>query len=309
MNTTFTENNSIFNRPTEKTSIFKATGNIRKRKMHNAFFHGILVGSIILSLSVLVFLFQDVLSTGLEYLNLDFFTKFTSRRPAESGIYAAILGTVYVILLAALVAFPVGVGAAIYLQEYAEKNKLSHFIQLNINNLAGVPAIVYGILGLSVFVRFFGFGRSILAAGLTMALLILPVIIVASQEALKTVPKELKEASYALGATKWQTILNIILPYAMPGVLTGTILAISRGIGEASPLIVVGGAAGIWFAPKSLMDGFTTLPLQIYVWSGMPQAEFQKVAASGIIVLLAVLFIINLLAIFLRNHYQDRIKR
>lgn len=291
------------------TSLKDKSGNIGKRKMKNSIIHGVLLLAILFSLSMLFILFADVISNGLEYLSLDFFRNFTSRKADNAGIQAAIFGSIYTIGIAILFAFPVGLGGAIYLEEYAEKNKVSNFIQININNLAGIPAIVYGILGLSLFVRYMALGRSVLSGGLTIGTLILPIIIVASQEALKTVPMELKEASYALGARKWQTISGVILPYAMPGILTGAILAVSRGIGEASPLIVVGGAAGIWFTPKSVMDGFTTLPMQIYIWSGLPQEAFHKVAASAILVLLAVLFTINLVAILLRNKYQDRIKR
>lgn len=301
--------NSLEMNPSQRPSIKQTTGNISQRKRVNAVFHGILLLSILFSFLMLLLLLKDVLNNGMKFLNMDFLYNYTSRFPAQAGIRAAIAGTVYIIVLAVLLAFPVGTGAAIYLEEYAKKSRLSEFIKLNINNLAGIPAIVYGILGLTVYVRFFGFGRSILSAALTMGTLILPIIIVAASEALKTVPKELKEASYALGATRWQTISSVVLPYAMPGILTGTILAVSRGIGEASPLIVIGGAAGIWFSPKSLLDGFTTLPLQIYTWSSQPQADFQMVAASGILVLLMVLFIINLAAIILRNKYQDRIRR
>lgn len=290
-------------------SLKDTSGNIGRRKMKNRVFHGILLLAILFSLTMLGLLFSQVIGSGLEFLTVDFFRNYTSRFPAQAGIRAAIFGSLYTIGIAILFAFPVGVGGAIYLEEYADRGRIAGFIQVNINNLAGIPAIVYGILGLSVFVRFFGFDRSVLSAGLTLGSLIMPIIIVSAEEALKTVPRELKEASYALGATKWQTISGVILPYAFPGILTGAILAVSRGIGEASPLIVVGGAAGIWFTPKSVFDGFTTLPMQIYIWSGMPQADFKSVAASAILVLLAVLFSINLVAIVLRSKYQDRITR
>ncbi|MCT4508321.1 MAG: phosphate ABC transporter permease PstA [Tepidibacter sp.] len=282
--------------------------NLKKRKLMNKLFHLILLGSISFSIIILVALFSDVFKTGISHINLDFFLNYTSRIASKSGIRAAILGSLWVNIVTLLIAFPLGLGSAIYLEEYAPKNKLTNIIRVNISNLAGVPSVVYGILGLSLFVRTFGFGRSILSASLTMALLILPIIIVSSQEALKTVPKELKEASYALGATKWDTITGAIIPYAMPGILTGTILAVSRAIGEAAPLVVVGGAAGIWFSPKGIFDEFTTLPLQIYNWASKPQAEFQNVASAGILVLLMVLVLINLVAILLRNKYQDRIK-
>jgi len=285
------------------------SSNLSSRKLKNSIFHAILILSILFSLSILVTLFGGVLVDGVSYLTPEFFLNYTSRIASKSGIRAALAGSIWVIAITILVAFPLGVGTALYLEKYAPKNRLASLIQVNINNLAGVPSVVYGIFGLTLFVRIFGFGRSILAGSLTMALLILPLIIVSAQEALKTVPRELKEASYALGVTKWDTITGVIIPYSMPGVLTGTILAISRALGEAAPLLLVGGASAIWFSPGSVLDQFTTLPLQIYAWSGKPQAEFQNIAAAGIIVLLTLLIITNLTAILLRNKYQDRIKR
>jgi phosphate transport system permease protein len=257
---------------------------------------------------MLAVLFIDTFKKGLPYLNVKFLTNYTSRFASKAGIKAAIFGSLWIIVFTIIIAFPLGVCGAIYLEEYASKNKLNDLIKVNISNLAGVPSIVYGILGLAIFVRALGFGRTIISGAITMALLILPIIIVASQEAIKTVPHNLKEASYALGATKWETIREVILPYSMPGILTGTILAVSRAIGEAAPLVVVGGAAAIWFTPQTPFDEFTTLPLQIFTWATMPQREFQGVAAAGIIVLLIVLIFINLTAILLRNKYQDRIK-
>ncbi len=283
-------------------------GNIKKRKKINSIFHGILVACILFSIFMLAFLFIDIFKKGIGYLNWDFLNNYTSRFPEKSGIKAGLFGSLWVIGLTMAIAFPLGVSGAIYLEEYATNNKFNDLIKVNISNLAGVPAIVYGILGLSVFVRFLNLGRTIIAASLTMALLILPIIIVSAQEALKTVPKSLKHASYALGATKWETVREVILPYSMPGILTGSILAVSRAIGEAAPLVVVGGAAGIWFSPTSVFDEFTTLPLQIFTWASMPKLEFQFVAAAGILVLLLVLIVMNLTAILLRNKYQDRIK-
>ncbi|SHH02145.1 phosphate ABC transporter permease PstA [Tepidibacter thalassicus] len=287
---------------------FCDVGNLRKRKFINEIFHFVLLVSISFSIIMLIFLFYGVFKRGISHVNIDFFLNYTSRIASKSGIRAAILGTLWINILTIFIAFPLGLGTAIYIEEYAPKNKFTNLIQVNISNLAGVPSVVYGILGLSLFVRYFNLGRSILSASLTMALLILPIIIVSSQEALKTVPKELKEASFALGATKWDTIIGVIIPYAMPGILTGTILALSRAIGEVAPLVIVGGAAGIWFSPKGIFDEFTTLPLQIYNWVSKPQVEFQNVASAGIIVLLIVLVFINLIAILLRNKYQDRIK-
>jgi phosphate transport system permease protein len=203
--------------------------------------------------------------------------------------------------------FLIGVGTAIYLEEYAKDSKMSRIIQTNIANLAGVPSIVYGILGLTIFVRMFAFGQSILSGALTMTLLVLPIIIVASQEAIKAVPGSLRNASFALGANRWQTIMRVVLPSSMPGILTGSILSLSRAIGETAPLIVVGAAAFIIRPPTSLMDQFTVLPIQIYTWSSQPKAEFQNISAAAIIVLLIILLGMNALAIILRNKFQKRL--
>jgi phosphate transport system permease protein len=283
--------------------------NIKTRKRNDNIFHGILILSVLFSLSILVALFGRVIVDGISHLTPEFIFNYTSRLPSQAGVAAALAGSIWVIVITIIIAFPLGVGTALYLEEYAAKNKLSSLIQININNLAGIPSVVYGIFGLTLFVRLLGLGRSIMAGSLTMALLILPLIIVSSQESLKTVPRELKEASYGLGVSKWDTIMGVIIPYSMPGILTGTILAISRALGEAAPLLLVGGAAAIWFSPSSPLDQFTTLPLQIYSWAGKPQAEFQNVASAGIILLLGLLILTNLTAILLRNKYQDRIKR
>ncbi len=199
-----------------------------------------------------------------------------------------------------------GVGTAIYLEEYAKKNRINDFIRMNISNLAGVPSIVFGLLGLTIFVRMMGLGKSVLAAGLTMSLLILPVIIVAAQEAIRAVPNEQREASYGMGATKWQTILRVVLPAAIPGILTGSILAMSRAIGETAPLVVIGIPVILQFLPNGLLSQFTALPMQIYDWAKRPQEAFQYVAAAGILVLMTVLLLMNSIAIFIRNKFQKR---
>lgn len=281
---------------------------LKKRKMLNSIMHGIFLACTLFGVIVLVILMIDILRKGLPWLSLDFLKNFPSRFPRKSGIYPALLGSLWVIFLTALIAFPIGVGTAIYLEEYAEDNKFTEFIKLNIANLAGVPSIIYGMLGLAVFVRLFAMGRTILAASFTMAILILPIIIISSQEAIKSVSSSLKQASYALGTTKWQTVTGVILPYALPGILTGSILAISRALGEAAPLIVVGALAYVSFIPKGPFDQFTVLPIQIFNWAGMPKKEFQDVAAAGIIVLLVILLGINSVAIILRNKYQIRMK-
>src|SRR6185436_7586436 len=250
------------------------------------------------------------------------------RRPQTSeamtaGVRTAILGSLWTILFTILLAFPVGVGAAIYLEEYADGNWLNRLIQTNINNLAGVPSIVYGILGLAIFVRalepltsgeIFGVvdattanGRTVLAAGLTLGLLVLPIIIINAQEAIRAVPQSLRHASYGIGATKWQTIWSHVLPNAMPGILTGTILAVSRAIGETAPMVVVGASTAISFDPASPFSKFTTLPIQIYQWTARPQAEFRSLAAAAIIVLLLMLLSLNAGAILLRNRFSRRL--
>ncbi|MCI3923962.1 phosphate ABC transporter permease PstA [Paenibacillus sp. TRM 82003] len=279
---------------------------IANRKRKNAVFHGLFLTSTLVGIVALAMLLYQVLSQGLAWLDWDFLTNNSSRRPERSGIYTALIGTLWMMAITAPLTFIIGVGAALYLEEYAKETRLSRLIQTNISNLAGVPSIVYGILGLTIFVRVFALGQSILAGALTMTLLVLPIIIVASQEAIKAVPGNQRHASFALGANRWQTIVRVVLPSAMPGILTGSILSLSRAIGETAPLIVVGAAAFIVRPPDSLLSQFTVLPIQIYTWSGQPQAEFQNVAAAAIIVLLIMLLGMNALAIILRNKFQKR---
>lgn len=259
-----------------------------------------------LALLALVLLLVRIISQGTGYLNWDFLNNFGSRFPEKAGIKAALIGSFYLMLVIAPVSMFIGVGTAIYLEEYAKKNKITDFIQMNISNLAGVPSIVFGLLGLTIFVRMFALGKSILAAGFTMSLLILPVIIVAAQEAIRAVPKEQREASYGMGATKWQTITRVVLPSAIPGILTGSILALSRAVGETAPLVVLGIPVILQFLPDGLLSQFTTLPLQIFDWAKRPQEEFQYVAAAGIIVLMIFLVIMNSIAITIRNKFQKR---
>jgi phosphate transport system permease protein len=257
-------------------------------------------------LIVLIILIYRILSQGIGYLNLDFFLHFASRTPEEAGIKAAIFGTIWLMVITGPVSILLGVGCAIYLELYAKKSTFTRFIQMNISNLAGVPSIVFGLLGLTVFVRMMEMGRSILAGGLTMSLLILPIIVVAAQEALKAVPKDIQEASYAMGATKWQTIRRVILPAAIPGILTGGILALSRAVGETAPLIMIGAMTFIAFVPASIWSEFTVMPIQIYNWTSRPQAEFHDVASAGIIVLLVMLILMNSIAIMIRNKFSQR---
>lgn len=257
-------------------------------------------------LFVLGVLLYRIFTQGIGSLTMDFFTNFASRKPEEAGIKAALTGTIWLMGVVTPVTLILGVGTSLYLEEYAPKNKMTTFIQINISNLAGVPSIVFGLLGLTIFVRAFAMGQSVLAAGLTMSLLILPVIIVAGQEAIRGVPKDLRAASFAMGATKWQTIVRVVLPAAIPGIITGAILALSRAIGETAPLVVVGIPMFIAFLPKTIFDTFTVLPMQIYNWTSRPQEEFQAVAAAGIIVLMVLLISMNSVAVLIRNKFQKR---
>jgi len=257
------------------------------------------------------------------WIDHEFFTSPQSSKPLYAGVRTAILGSLWTIAITILFAFPLGVGAAIYLEEYAGDTWINRLIQTNINNLAGVPSIIYGMLGLAIFVRALGpltsgtlfgvtdpvtsNGRTILSAGLTLAILILPLIIINAQEAIRAIPNSLRQASYGLGATKWQTIWHHVLPNALPGILTGTILAISRAIGETAPLVVVGAATFITFDPEGPFSKFTTLPIQIYQWTARPQEEFRNIAAAAIIVLLIMLLTLNAIAVLLRNHFSRRI--
>lgn len=276
------------------------------RLIVNKIFKGLFMAATLLALLALVILLYRIITQGYSHLSLDFLTNFASRFPEQAGIKAALIGSLWLMAVVAPTSIILGVGSAIYLEEYAKQNKLTTFIRLNISNLAGVPSVVFGLLGLTIFVRAFSLGNSILAAGFTMSLLILPVIIVASQEAIRSVPKELRDASLGMGATKWQTVVNIILPAAIPGILTGSILALSRAIGETAPLIVIGIPVIIQFLPRGVFDTFTALPIQIFDWASRPQQEFQVVAAAGIIVLMIFLLIMNSIAVIIRNKFQKR---
>jgi phosphate transport system permease protein len=257
-------------------------------------------------LVVLAVLLYRVFTQGIGYLDFQFLQSMGSRFPEKAGIYAALIGSLWLMAVVVVVSFILAVGTAIYLEEYAKQNKINQFIKVNISNLAGVPSVVFGLLGLTIFARMFALGQSVLAAGLTMSLLILPVIIVAAQEAIRAVPRELRDASYAMGATKWQTITRVVLPAAVPGILTGSILAFSRAIGETAPLVVLGVPTILLFTPASIMDTFTALPMQIYDWTRRPQEAFHDVASAGIIILLLLLLFMNSVAVFIRNKFQNR---
>ncbi len=255
---------------------------------------------------ILFILLFHIIKEGLAWLDWQFLTSFPSRRASKAGIYSAIWGSFWLMFTTMLFAIPLGVGGALYLEEYGQKGRFARFVDVNVANLAGVPSIVYGLLGLSIFVNFLGFGRSLLAGGLTLALLVLPVIIISTRGALKAVPKSISLAAYALGAKKWQVLVFHVIPYSIPGILTGVILSLSRAIGETAPLVVVGAAAYVAFIPESLFDEFTALPIQIYSWTGRPQADFHGLSAGGIIVLLAVMLMMNSVAIFIRYRFQRK---
>lgn len=273
---------------------------IRRRHMATLFKYSC-IALTALTVIALITLLTHVSRQGFTYLDWQFLTSLPSRKPEQAGIKVALFGTLWIISLTAAIAVPIGVAAAVYLEEYAKPTRLNRFLEVNLANLAGVPSIVYGILGLAVFVRWAGFGRSIISGALTMALLILPVIILASREAIRAVPKSIRLAAFAIGATRWETIRHHVLPSALPGILTGIILAISRAIGETAPLIMVGAAAAIFSSPTGPMSEYSALPIQIYTWASRPGEEFQRVAASGIIVLLVVLLMMNATAVYIRN--------
>jgi len=265
------------------------------------------VSMLLVGLGTLAVLLIDVLMDGAGKLSWSFLTSFPSRKPEQAGVLSPLVGTLYLMLLTAVIALPVGVGAAVYLEEYSKQGWFSRIIEINIANLAGVPSIIYGLLGLELFVRAMKLERSLLAGSATMALLVLPIIIISAREALRAVPPSIREASLALGASQWQTIWNQVLPLAFPGILTGSILAFSRAIGEAAPLITIGALTYIAFLPDSLLAPFTVMPIQIFNWVSRPQRGFHEVAAAAILVLMVVLILMNAIAVYLRQRYQKRL--
>ena len=282
----------------------------RGSRLSDRAFYVLCAAAVAIPLGVLVILVGQVLFDALPRLDWSFVTGYPSRKAAIAGIYPALVSSVYLIGLTAALALPVGVGAAVYLQEYGQDGgsggRIASLLEVNIANLAGVPSVIYGLLGLGVFVRTFGAGRSLLAGAATMALLVLPIVIVATREALRTVPHSYREAGLALGASRLQTIRRIVLPSAMPGILTGSILAVSRAIGETAPLIVVGALTYMTFLPDGLESPFTALPIQIFNWVSRPQKAFLVNAAAGIVVLLGVMLFLNAIAVLLRNRLQKR---
>ncbi len=270
-------------------------------------FQAAALGCIALSLVLLFTLIIDTCIDGVPRLSWQFLTSYPSRFAAKAGILSALAGSFLLLILTALIAFPIGIGSAIYLEEYAKKGRLTRIIEVNIANLAGVPSIIFGLLGLQLFVRYGGMGRSLIAGALTMSLLILSVVIIAAREALRAVPKSIREASLALGASKWQTIWHQVLPVAAPGILTGCILSLSRAIGETAPLITLGALTYVAFLPDSIFSPFTVLPIQTFNWVSRPQEDFHVNAAAAIVVLLIILLCFNGGAIWLRARYQKRL--
>lgn len=277
---------------------------VKARRARNRFAHLVFFLATMVGVFVLAVLLIDIFQRGWPYLTADFMNHFASRFPSRAGIKGALWGSIWLIGITAPLTFIIGVGAAIYLEEYAKKGWISTLIQVNISNLAGVPSIVFGMLGLTIFVRVLALGKSVLVGGLTLTLLVLPVVIVAAREAISSVPQSLRQASLAMGATRWQTIQKVVLPYAMPGIMTGTILALSRAIGETAPLLMVGAATFLAFTPSTVFDEFSALPIQIFNWVAQPKEEFSNLAAAGIIVLLGILLTMNGIAIYLRNKFQ-----
>ena len=286
-----------------------STQTTTRRKVANALFGLLAFLAIFASLVTLVALLFDVVVRGGSSVDLQFFTSAPSRIPAKAGILPALIGTLWVTTLVAIMTFPIGVAAAIYLEEYAGRGRWSRLLRINISNLAGVPSIVYGIFGLALFVRLLGLGRTVFAAALTLSLLILPVVIISSMEAIRAVPPSQREAAYALGATRWQMVRRALLPAAAPGILTGIVLAVGRAVGETAPLILIGAVTFVTFVPVNpFEDKYTVLPIQIFNWAGRPQAAFQEISAAAILVLLVLMFLLNLVAVILRARLSRTIQ-
>ena len=278
-----------------------------RQKRNDRIFQVVAAIGVLIALTTLGALIVDALVDGVPRLSWKFLTSYPSRFPAEAGLFSPWVGSLYLIILTALISVPLGVGAAIYLEEYTNRSsRISRVIEVNVANLAGVPSIIYGLLGLGLFVRAMRLDKSLLAGALTLALLVLPIVIISAREAIRSVPSTIREAAYALGASRWQTISHHVLPMAFPGILTGVILAISRAIGETAPLITIGALTYIRFLPRNPLSEFTALPIQIFNWVSRPQKDFHINAAAGIVVLLSVTLLLNALAIFLRNRYQKQ---
>ena len=257
----------------------------------------------IIGLAILLF---QIISQGTEMLSWTFVSSYPSRFPEKAGILSALVGSIWLMGLTGIFAVPLGIGTAVYLEEYAPKNKFTQFLEINISNLAGVPSIVYGLLGLAVFVGALNMGRTLIAGALTMALLVMPIVILASREAIKQVPYSHREAAYALGATRWEVVRSVVLPSAIPGIMTGAILSMSRAVGEAAPVLAVSALVYLTFVPTDPFDRFTVMPIQIYNWVSRPQDGFRELAASGIILLLVLLLSMNSISIYIRSKYKNK---
>ena len=282
--------------------------NIRKNRLKDQAFKIWGIFCTLLGLVLLAVFIGNILVDGIMRIDWEFVMNLPSRKPERAGIYTALMGSIWVLLLTTIIALPVGIAAAIYLEEYSKKNKLATILEVNISNLAGVPSIIYGLLGLEVFVRIMEMGASVLAGSFTLTWLILPIVIVSTREALKAVPKSIRDASFAMGASKWQTVYHQLLPASFGGILTGIILALSRAVGETAPLIVIGALAYVPFAPSSVMDEFSVLPIQIFNWITRPQHGFVENAAAAIIILLLITFVMNGIAVYFRNKWQKKFK-
>jgi phosphate transport system permease protein len=287
--------------PTRVASHAGEATTLNRRKVKNALFSLLALAAIFISMVTLAGLLIDLVGRGGSSLDTQFLTSSPSRIPAKAGILPALVGTLWVTLLVALITLPIGIGAAIYLEEYAGRGRIARLLKINISNLAGVPSIVYGIFGLAIFVRGLDLGRTVFAASLTLSLLILPVVIISSAEALKAVPPSQREAAYALGATRWQVIRRALLPAAAPGILTGIVLAVARAVGETAPLILIGAVTFVTFVPTNpFEDKYTVLPIQIFNWANRPQEAFLEISAAAILVLIALMLLLNGAAIYLR---------
>lgn len=298
--------------PTDgSTEVFAQADRVKRKRTIGRVFVGVCFASAIVGVVALAVLIVDVLYMARGWVNITFLTHPPSQFVESylpggrgAGIYPALIGSFMLIALTALFTLFLGVGAAIYLEEYAPDNRMTAFIEANIANLAGVPSIVYGLLGLAIFVRALHMGTSLIAGALTLTLLILPIVIVSSQEAIRAVPGSQRRAAYGVGATQWEVIRDIVLPRALPGIMTGTILSLSRAIGETAPILMVGAATSMFAPPSSLTGAFSAMPMQIFDWAKLPQAEFQHIAAAGIVVLLAVLLSMNAVAIYIRHRFD-----
>ena len=280
--------------------------NLNSRYTKGKLYFTVFFTALIIAIIGLAILLFQIISQGTEMLSWTFVSSYPSRFPEKAGILSALVGSIWLMGLTGIFAVPLGIGTAVYLEEYAPKNKFTQFLEINISNLAGVPSIVYGLLGLAVFVGALNMGRTLIAGALTMALLVMPIVILASREAIKQVPYSHREAAYALGATRWEVVRSVVLPSAIPGIMTGAILSMSRAVGEAAPVLAVSALVYLTFVPTDPFDRFTVMPIQIYNWVSRPQDGFRELAASGIILLLVLLLSMNSIAIYIRSKYQNK---